>query len=132
MVDFNTPKIEINPKKYPSNNEPESPKKILAGKKLNFKKTPVEPIMAQIKQVIAIGETANDTKNNTIAVRNEMPTAKPSIPSIILNILMITNIHTWVTKNDVIVLKNIGLIFEGNVINSIFIPLKNKKDTRPI
>ena len=71
---------------------------------------PVEPMIVQIKYEMKIGDTDNETKNNTIEVKQDIPTANPSIPSIILNMFIMIIIHIWVMMNDIIGLKKIGCI----------------------
>ena len=119
MVDFNTPRMEQIANRYPNKRAPESPKNIFAGWKLNFKNMPVEPIIEHNKYEIISGETDNDTKNKIMDVKHEIPTANPSIPSIMLNILIITIVHMWVIKNETAGAKNIGCESDGHVINSI-------------
>ena len=92
---------------------------------MNLKNIPVDPIIAQRRYDIKIGDTERETKNNMMDVKQEIPTARPSIPSIMLNILIIIIIQTCVMINDIIGEKKIGVEFNGQVINSILMPLKN-------
>ena len=67
-----------------------------------------------------------DTTNNMIAVINEIPVAKPSIPSIRLNILMMVNIHICVNIND----KNGEIVGAIDFVNIIRRVMKFEEEER--
>ena len=72
----------------------------------------LDPIRIASKYVTTGGDTLSDTKNNAIEVKKDTPVDRPSIPSIILNILIIVNIQTIVIKNANQSLKNIVIFLE--------------------
>ncbi len=92
------PIIEIAAILNPRKRLPVSPIKILAGKKLYFRKARLDPIKI-IEEKVMIGLFfKRPTANNTNATIKAIPEANPSIPSIRLNALTTSKNHKTVIK----------------------------------
>jgi hypothetical protein len=92
--------------KYPIKNEPESPRKILAGKPLYLRKPSRQPIMAESTTSEKVSNEFRLTKNNRVNISNEIPATSPSRPSSRLKELIVPTI------------KNTSNITEGTIGNS--------------
>src|SRR6266852_4559894 len=81
----------------PMNKLPESPKKIVAGWKLNRKNPSVAPASAIAKNATSGFGAISDITNTTTVENTADPAASPSNPSIKLNAFVISSTHNTVS-----------------------------------
>src|SRR6266403_5315722 len=81
----------------PINKLPESPKKIVAGWKLNRKNPSVVPVSAIANKTTSGFGTISDITSTTTVVNTADPAANPSKPSIKLNAFVINSTHSTVS-----------------------------------
>lgn len=77
----------ITAKVAPNDKDPVSPKKILAGKILKYKKAISPPSQAAINKEVGTSSIAREITQNPIKVKIKIPLARPSNPSVILTAL---------------------------------------------